>query len=84
MVVSSDINHTNLHFRWLRERARITSHIQEWFLVLRTVFFHRLRVPFLKKRYYFDCQKNNNYEILIYYVDASFVQEIWKDTEYRI
>jgi hypothetical protein len=25
-----------------------------------------------------------HYEILIYYVIASFVQGLWKDTEYRI
>ena len=31
-----------------------------------------------------DIDYKNNYEILIYYVNASFVQEIWKDTGYRI
>jgi hypothetical protein len=57
--------------------------MQEWVLVVRNCIFHRCIAPFSqKKKTHFDCKKIN-YEILIYYVDASFVQEIWKDTEYR-
>ncbi len=66
------------------KEARITGYMQEWVLVVRTVFFpHMHSSLFSKEKNHFDCKKNN-YEILIYYVDASFVQEIWKDTEYRI
>ena len=50
---------------------------------IKNCIFHRLRVPFFKKDTILIAKKNN-YEILIYYVDASFVQEIWKDTESRI
>jgi hypothetical protein len=69
MVVAVKILFNGLYSgMWSRSR----NFIFQWGVVL-----------FSQKKNLFKLQKNN-YEILIYYVDTSFVQEIWKDTGYRI